>query len=123
MVTATVVMLICFQLEHFVADYLLQPKWVLRGKGDVRRSGGYVHAGLHCVGSLPALLTADPRPLVIAALIIAEFVVHYLIDFTKADLSVRSQAGPDTATYWALHSVDQLLHQLTYAALIFLALA
>jgi hypothetical protein len=62
MLTAMVVMLICFQVKHFVADYLLQPAWVLSGKGDMRRSGGYVHAGIHAIGSLPAFLIAGAEP-------------------------------------------------------------
>ncbi|TIP82816.1 MAG: DUF3307 domain-containing protein, partial [Mesorhizobium sp.] len=43
--------------------------------------------------------------------------------YTKAGLSGRSHAGPDTRTYWALHGADQFLHQLTYVGLIFAALA
>jgi hypothetical protein len=45
-----------------------------------------------------------------------------LIDFTKVGFSSRNHAGPDTVAYWALHGADQLMHQLTYAGLIFLAL-
>ena len=37
MMTVTLAMLLCFQVKHFVADYLLQPGWVLRGKGDMRQ--------------------------------------------------------------------------------------
>ena len=51
-------MLLCFQVKHFVADYLLQPGWMLRGKGDMSGVGGYVHAGVHALGSLPAFLLA-----------------------------------------------------------------
>ena len=43
---------------------------------------------------------------------------HYVIDFIKADLSLRSKSGPDTALYWALHGADQLAHQLTYVGLV-----
>jgi hypothetical protein len=123
MVTVTIAMLVCFQVKHFVADYLLQPGWLLRGKGDVRRAGGYVHAGIHALGSLPAFLIAGPGAFATLALLAAEFIVHYLIDFTKAGLSGRGHGGPETRAYWALHGADQLLHQLTYAGLIFAALA
>jgi hypothetical protein len=43
--------LVGLQLKHLVADYLLQPRWVIHGKGDVRKIGGYVHAGLRAVGT------------------------------------------------------------------------
>ena len=75
--TAIIAMLLCFQVKHFIADYLLQPGWILQGKGDVRLAGGYVHAGLHALGSLPAFLLAGSGrrrwPLSVAA----EFAIHY----------------------------------------------
>jgi Protein of unknown function (DUF3307) len=120
--TMTVLMLIWLQLKHYVADYLLQPKWMLFAKGDVRRAGGYVHAGIHALGSIPAYLIAGLGRTDIAVLCVAEFIIHYLVDFIKADLSARSKAGPNTMIYWALHGGDQLMHQLTYAGLIFVAL-
>ena len=39
MVTVTMAMLLVFQVKHYVADYLLQPGWVIAGKGDFRRPG------------------------------------------------------------------------------------
>ena len=81
-----------------------------------------VHAGIHAVGSIPAYLIAGLGLLDIAILCVTEFVVHYLVDFVKVDLSGRIKAGPDTMIYWALHGGDQLLHQLTYSGLIFVAL-
>lgn len=118
----TIAMLVCFQVKHFVADYLLQPGWVLRGKGDLMQVGGYCHAGIHALGSLPAFLIAGLGPLQIVAFTAAEFAIHYVIDFTKAAISKRSHAGPTTRAYWALHGADQLLHQLTYTGLTFAAL-
>lgn len=120
-INVTVEMLIWFQVKHFVADYLLQPHWVLAAKGNMRRMGGYVHAGIHAVGSVPAYLLAGVGLGGIAALVVAEFLVHYVIDFIKSDVSARSKSGPDTAVYWALHGADQLAHQLTYVGLVFAA--
>lgn len=120
--TLATIMLVWFQVKHFVADYLMQPKWVLGGKGSMRRAGGYVHAGVHAVGSVPAYLIAGLGATEIAVLVLAEFVIHYAIDFCKIGLSRRSHAGPDKASYWAMHGADQLAHQLTYAGLIYVAL-
>jgi len=116
--TTIIAMLLCFQVKHFVADYLLQPGWMLQGKGDMRLAGGYVHAGLHALGSLPALLVAGLGGQQVAILAAAEFAIHYGIDFTKAGLSRRSHVGPDSRAYWALHGADQLMHQLTYVGLV-----
>jgi Protein of unknown function (DUF3307) len=119
----TILMLVWLQLKHYVADYLMQPKWVLFAKGDMRRAGGYVHAGIHAVGSIPAYLIAGLGLTDMAVLCLAEFIIHYVVDFIKVDLSARSKSGPDSTIYWALHGGDQLLHQLTYAGLIFAALS
>jgi hypothetical protein len=120
-VTVTIAMLVWFQVKHYVADYLLQPGWVLGGKGDMRKSGGYVHAGVHAVASVPAYLIAGLGAVEIVLFVAVEFVIHYLVDFTKAGLSARNPAGPATWRYWALHGADQFVHQLTYAGLIFFA--
>jgi hypothetical protein len=123
MVTVTVAMLLILQVKHFVADYLLQPSWVLRGKGDLRQVGGYAHAGAHALGSLPAFFVAGLGSAEIAAFAAAEFVIHYAIDYTKARLARNSKSGPNTHAYWAMHGADQLMHQFTYAGLIYAALS
>lgn len=121
-VTVTVAMLVCLQVKHFIADYLMQPKWILMGKRSLRSGGGYVHAAVHAVGSIPALLVPGLSGLQILTFVVAEFAVHYAIDFWKACMSGRSKAGPNNYAYWAMHGFDQLLHQLTYATIIFVAM-
>ena len=95
----------------------------MRGKDDLRQPGGYVHAGVHALGSLPAFFIAGLGIVEIAAFALAEFVIHFAIDHTKAGLSRDSKSGPNTRVYWAMHGADQLMHQLTYAGLIYAALA
>jgi hypothetical protein len=110
--------LIWLQLKHFVADYLLQPKWILNGKGDFREPGGYTHAGLHAVGSVPALWVGGMDSAGVALLAVMEFAVHYLLDHIKAVYS-RRRPHPSTARiFWVLHGADQFAHHLTYAALL-----
>ncbi|MEY9536615.1 hypothetical protein AB7M37_006233 [Sinorhizobium fredii] len=118
MAMTMVAMLACMQLKHFVADYLLQPGWILRGKCDFRMVGGYVHAGTHAFGTVPALLLSGVGFSRVAILVMAEFAAHYLIDYGKALLSRHCHADATTRAYWAMHGADQFMHQLTYAALI-----
>ncbi|PDS61973.1 hypothetical protein CO653_30290 [Rhizobium anhuiense] len=118
MATIFVSVLVWLQFKHFVADYLLQPAWILEGKGDFRKSGGYAHAGLHACGSFPAfyLIGIDGTRLVVFAAF--EFVVHYLIDHVKAVYSHNHPYAPRTFAFWALHGADQMLHHLTYSGLL-----
>lgn len=120
--TLTIGVLACFQVKHFVADYLLQPPWLIRGKGHFGCAGGYVHAGIHAVGSIPALLLAGLPFGPLLMFLAAEFVIHFAIDHIKARISMGSEKGPTTASYWALHGADQLIHQLTYLAMTALAI-
>lgn len=111
-------MLVWLQFKHFVADYLLQPSWMLRGKGDVSKPGGYVHAALHACGSLPVYFFASLGGWQILLLAVIEFVIHYAIDYAKAVHGQRWPHAVSTKTFWALHGADQLLHHLTYSGLL-----
>lgn len=110
------------QLKHFVADYLLQPGWILAGKGDFRKPGGYAHAGIHAALSLAVLLVFGTPLATAAALFAAEFVVHYALDYAKIKYSTGVHLDKRPSRFWALHGVDQLAHQLTYAAMVYFAL-
>ncbi|MGE0283036.1 MAG: DUF3307 domain-containing protein [Rhizobiaceae bacterium] len=110
--------LVLLQAKHFIADYLLQPGWMLRGKNSFAKIGGYAHAGIHASLSLPVLLQFGLQPLTAAWLCAAEFCTHYLIDYGKSNLPFSASLDVKSRTYWALHGGDQLLHHLTYVALL-----
>jgi len=121
MTTASLVigMLVWLQVKHFVADYLLQSGWILRGKGDIRMPGGYVHAGLHAIGSVPVYFVGGLGGLAAAGLTVSEFIIHYVIDYGKVVYSQTHQNSTNSRAFWALHGADQLLHHLTYSGLLF----
>lgn len=106
------------QAKHFAADYLLQPSWILRGKGDLRHPGGYAHAAIHAAGTIPALWLCGLDAMTIGGLSLAEFMIHYLIDHLKAVHSHLRPAAMTTRAYWAAHGADQLLHHLTYTGIL-----
>jgi hypothetical protein len=110
------------EIKHVIADYMLQPAWVLAGKGDLRRPGGHAHAGVHALLSGLVMLAAGAPWAVIGLLMAAEYVVHYALDFAKVHYSAGVHAGSRPRRYWALHGFDQLGHQLTYAAMIYAVL-
>jgi hypothetical protein len=113
--------LLIFQLKHFVCDFVLQSPWMVARKGVYGHPGGLIHAGLHCLGSLPALLVLSSNAGAIAALLFGEFVIHYHSDWGKAQSDSRyglSESGG--SAYWIVFGLDQLIHQLTYLAMIFL---
>lgn len=115
-------LLIGLEVKHFVADYLLQPGWILAGKGNIFHPGGYAHAGIHAVLSLVVLLLVGTPIGLAAAIFAGEFVLHYALDYSKIQYSKGVHVESQPARFWALHGVDQLAHQLTYVAMVFIVM-
>jgi hypothetical protein len=122
MIVLFFILLVGLEVKHYLADYFLQPAWMLSGKGDFRRPGGYAHAAVHVGLSAVVLLLAGTPPVTLGLLAIAEYVVHYALDYSKIHYSRGVHVDTNPRRFWALHGVDQLTHQLTYAAMIFVVL-
>ncbi len=116
------VLLVGFQVKHFIADYLLQEGWMIAGKASLNSPGGYAHAGIHVAGSLIVLLLVHTPLLALALLLVAEFVIHYGLDYSKVGYSRGIDQSRSPKQFWGLHGLDQLLHQLTYAGMIYFAM-
>jgi hypothetical protein len=114
-------LLVGLEIKHYVADYLLQTGWMIGGKGNLAAPGGYVHAGIHVAGSAIVLLLAHVPLLAVGELVVAEFVIHYALDFAKVYYGHGIDPDQDASRFWGLHGLDQLFHQLTYAGMIFFA--
>jgi hypothetical protein len=118
MLALFLILFVGFEAKHYLADYFLQPAWMLGGKGDIRHPGGYAHAGVHAaLSALVLLAAATPLPL-LALLVAAEYCVHYGLDYAKIHYSRGIHIDTEPRRFWALHGIDQLTHQLTYAAII-----
>ena len=100
-------LLIGLEIKHYVADYFLQPGWMLGGKGDFRKPGGYAHAGIHAALSFLVLLVCGAPLWLAAALFVAEFVVHYGLDYAKIHYSMGVHVDKQPRKFWALHGIDQ----------------
>jgi hypothetical protein len=107
-----------FQIKHFVCDFLLQTYDQIRFKGQYLHPAGLLHAGLHMVGSIPALLVLTHAPMTIVALVVAELLIHYHTDYAKARLDSSLRLNDQNSLYWAIFGGDQLIHQLTYIGMI-----
>jgi Protein of unknown function (DUF3307) len=116
--------LVLFEAKHFLCDFVLQTAYQYRNKGTYGHPGGFVHAGLHAAGSLPAVLIFAQSGGLVAAVLAAEFVIHYHVDWLKEQINRRCALTTSDAGYWMVFGADQLIHQMTYVAiLVVLALA
>lgn len=107
-----------FLIKHFVCDYPLQAcPWQYRNKGTYGHPCGIVHAGLHGLATFLGLFIL--RPEYALALALADFAVHYHIDWAKMNIGRRFNLLPTNGEmFWQVLGLDQLLHYLTYFAII-----
>ena len=106
------------QIKHLVADFFLQNSKMIVGREKYWHMGRTQHAGIHVVFTAVvfALFGADLH--FILWLVLAEFVVHFHIDWAKARFSTDRALTPDQPMYWYAMGTDQALHQLTYIAMV-----
>ncbi|MFC6486437.1 DUF3307 domain-containing protein [Nitratireductor sp. GCM10026969] len=117
MTISALIVLVILEVKHFLFDFVFQTPYQLRNKGTYGHPGGFLHAGLHVGGTFLALLVIAPPLLLGAAILVAEFVVHYHIDWVKEYIGRRTGNG-DTAFFWRMIGLDQLMHHLTYVAIL-----
>jgi hypothetical protein len=114
--------LLIFQIKHFLCDFVLQTSNQVRNKGQYLHMAGITHAGLHMLGSIPAVLILTQVPIVVAALVLAEFLVHYHTDWAKAQIDRALRLNDTNTLYWTIFGSDQMIHQLTYLGMTYGAL-
>jgi hypothetical protein len=112
------VLLAVLLAKHYVFDFVLQTPYMFRNKWIYGHPGGILHAGLHALGSIPAILILPPSFLIALAIVVGEFVVHYHIDWTKEQIERRLKLTPSDSGHFYLLGADQLLHQLTYIGMV-----
>jgi hypothetical protein len=112
--------LVLFEVKHCFCDFVLQTNYQYRNKRIYGHPGGLIHAGIHVVGSAPAILLMTQTAGTVIAMLAAEFVVHYHEDWLKEQINKRLALRIDDIRYWILFGSDQLVHQMTYVVFLFL---
>lgn len=115
---ATLLLLFCLlQVKHMFADYFLQTRWMLSGRGEYLHPGRAAHAAVHVVGTALCFLAIGAPAGFIASIAVLEWVVHFHIDWGKARYCDSKAFDPYQAGFWRAAGMDQALHQLTYVAM------
>lgn len=105
--------------KHAVADFLLQTPLIYRQKAIYGAPGGLLHALIHIVLTAPVFLLFPAGSAgLAAALLAAEFSVHYHIDWLKEQIVRHYGWVFADRQYWCALGIDQFLHGLTYAAIL-----
>jgi len=106
------------QIKHFICDFVLQTIRHVQFKGIYGHPAGLEHSGIHVVGSVPCLWLVGASWPAIAAIAAAEFAIHYHQDWFKERVVKRNKWTFTDHQYWIALGADQLVHQLTYIAMI-----
>lgn len=125
-------------IKHWLADGPLQTDAQAINKGVWLHPDGLAHAGSHALGTAICLAlwsatTGASAPLLaLAALLTAEFVIHYLIDYSKCSVDAQLKWAESVVTddgrrtiliknknFFFLFLADQTLHSLTYVGMLF----
>lgn len=115
---ATLALIALLQIKHVIADFVLQSPYIIQNRRFYGHPGGILHVAIHAAGSLAALaIMGLPGLVATLALLLAEAVVHYHIDWSKDNLVARAGLTPRDAGFWYATGIDQGLHQLTYLAM------
>lgn len=117
-VYSALILLALLEAKHLLADYFLQTPMMLANRGQYVHPGRALHCVLHVTGSGIALLLLGVPMLLMAVVLVIEWLVHYHIDFGKGVWSNMKDHGPKDASYWRAFGVDQFLHQLTYVCMV-----
>lgn len=115
-------LLIAFQWKHFVCDFPLQKDpYMFKNKGTYGHPGGIAHSLIHAVGTMYVLMAFFPllSYTIWLSLSVLDFIIHYHIDLCKTKINDHyGWKAESSSEFWILLGVDQLLHQLTYLAII-----
>ncbi len=108
-------------IKHFICDFPLQAyPWMYRNKGTYLHPGGIIYALIHGIDTTIVLLPFIG--LVALTYGIIDWFVHYHIDWAKMGISKRYNLQPNNSEkFWILLGFDQLLHHITYFALVYFA--
>ncbi|SLN69620.1 hypothetical protein PEL8287_03870 [Roseovarius litorisediminis] len=111
------VTMILFQTKHLVADFVLQSTWMVQTKGIYGHLGGICHSGMHAVLSAAILLIAPISIAMVVLLSVAEFIVHYHVDWIKDRKLKKLGFTAAQKGFWTLAGLDQFAHQITYVGM------
>lgn len=122
-------LLLLFQIKHFIIDFPLQGPYQYLNKDTYGHPGGIAHSMFHLIGTyivcICGMFFIIPAALGWLCLVLPLFdgIIHYHIDWAKMKLNKKLGWGPTThEQFWWLLGFDQLLHQLTYLGMVAMVL-
>ena len=115
MISTIFILLILFQIKHFVCDYPLQGRYML---GKFKEEGWELplaaHAGVHFLGTF--LIGFFFGFWIAVGVALLDAAIHFVVDKVKVEAS-RSTNHSEPQFWWYL-GLDQMAHHLTHYLII-----
>lgn len=114
-------LLIAYQVKHFVADYLLQGRWML---GKFKPYPDFIlpllaHSAVHGLFTLAIALYVRPE---LCWVSLVDLAVHFGVDRLKAAPSLGGRWKYHQPQYWYALGADQMAHHLCHYWIIWMLL-
>ena len=118
------ILLVIFQIKHFICDYPLQTQYML---GKMQAIGWIkplaAHSAVHAWFTFLILLLVRPSNIFLYLLLpIADFILHFCVDRLKASPSLGGKFKPEQPYFWWALGVDQMAHHIINYVFIYIIL-
>jgi len=117
--TDILILYLAFRVKQLVCDFFLQSSWMALVKGQPEKKDGskalFIHAGIHGAFTFLMMMYFAPA---LWWLGVVDFVVHSIIDKSKALINHKTGWTYKDNAYWWAFGLDQEAHNLTHLAYI-----
>lgn len=105
-------------VKHWYIDFVNQSPAELEGKSTYGQPNGLIHSTKHGIatGLITAFFVFNFEVAVVIGFV--DFILHYHIDWLKANINRRYGYTVDNPKFWTWFGADQLAHSLTYVFLV-----
>ena len=116
------ILLVIFQLKHFICDYPLQNGYML-GKANKHDwiKPLLAHSGVHSIGTFIIVSFFSVKLAFIIAFI--DLILHFIVDRIKASPNMLNRWGIDKPYFWWALGLDQMMHHLINYVFIFIIIS
>lgn len=105
-----------FCIKHYVADFVLQTKEMVIGKGIYGDWDGIHHSFIHAIFTGFIVGYAVGYSGIVLAMMGLDFFIHYHVDYVKMRFGERDVTKSE---FWHQLGLDQLAHYLTYVGIVY----
>jgi len=119
MIVDIFVLLVAFQVKHFLADYIYQDAYML---GKFKEKGWVLpllsHVLFHGLFTLVIAAYYVTNGWVVLGLAVFDMVVHFIMDRIKASPKMLGRYNTTQKEFWWSLGLDQMVHHLTHYSII-----